>query len=134
MEPSRVVVRYANGEILKGFTQDFSPNKDRFRVFLADKPPGQCIEVLIKDLKAVFLVRDFVGNTRYVERKKYLEGEKPLGRKLQVTFHDGEVIVGTTLGYDPSRPGFFLFPADAKGNNIRVYVISSAVREVRPLQ
>jgi hypothetical protein len=52
---------------------------------------------------------------------------------VEVTFKDGEVLVGSTLGYDPNRQGFFVFPADPKGNNIRAYVVSSAVVKVRHL-
>ncbi len=133
MEPVKVVARYVNGKRVKGFSQDFFPNKDRFRVYPAAKPPGEAVEVLVKELKAVFFVQDFVGNSLYHERKKYLEGEKPSGRKVEVTFMDGEVLVGTTLGYDPSRPGFFLFPADPKGNNIRVFAVTTAVKKVRYL-
>ncbi len=133
MEPVKVVARYVNGKRVKGFSQDFFPNKDRFRVYPAAKPSGEATEVLVKELKAVFFVQDFVGNSLYHERKKYLEGEKPSGRKVEVTFMDGEVLVGTTLGYDPSRPGFFLFPADPKGNNIRVFAVTTAVKKVRYL-
>jgi hypothetical protein len=128
-----VVARYVNGKRVKGFSQDFFPNKDRFRVYPAAKPSGEAVEVLVKELKAVFFVQDFAGNSLYHERKKYLEGEKPSGRKVEVTFMDGEVLVGTTLGYDPSRPGFFLFPADPKSNNIRVFAVSTSVKKVRYL-
>jgi len=133
MEPVKVVARYVNGKRVKGFSQDFFPNKDRFHVYPAAKPSGEAVEVLVKELKAVFFVQDFAGNSLYYERKKYLEGEKPSGRKVEVTFMDGEVLVGTTLGYDPSRPGFFLFPADPKSNNIRVFAVSTAVKKVRYL-
>ena len=133
MEPVKVVARYINGKRVKGFSQDFFPNKDRFHISPADKPSGEAIEVLVRELKAVFFVRDFTGNFQYDERKNYLEEEKPSGRKIEVTFKDGEVMVGTTLGYDPSRPGFFLFPADPKSNNIRVFAVSTAVKKVRHL-
>jgi len=133
VEPVKVVARYINGKRVKGFSQDFFPNKDRFHISPADKPSGEAIEVLVRELKAVFFVRDFTGNFQYDERKNYLEEEKPSGRKIEVTFKDGEVMVGTTLGYDPSRPGFFLFPADPKSNNIRVFAVSTAVKKVRHL-
>ena len=133
MEPVKVVARYIDGRRVKGFSQDFFPNKDRFHIYSAAKPSGEAAEVLIKDLKAVFFVRDFTGNAMYDERKGYKEGDKPSGRKIEVTFRDGEVLIGTTLGYDPSRPGFFLFPADPKSNNIRIYAISTAVKKVRYL-
>jgi len=126
-----VVARYINGRRIKGVTQDFFPNKDRFHVYPAAKPSGEAVEVLLKELKAIFFVRDFVGNYLHNERKEYIQGEKPSGRKVEVVFRDGEVLVGTTLGYDPSRPGFFLFPADPKCNNIRVFAVSTAVKKVR---
>ena len=133
MELVKVVLRYSDGRVLKGFTQDFFPNKDRFHFFPADNRFGEGIEVFPKELKAVFMVRDFIGNPLYNEQKKYMEAEKPSGRKVEVTFIDGEVMVGSTLGYDPKRQGFFLFPADPQSNNIRVFAISSAVKSVRYL-
>lgn len=133
MERVKVVVRYSDGRLIKGSTQDFLPNKERFHSIPADNPSGGAIEVSMNDLKAIFMVRDFVGDPLYKERKKYIEGEKPSGRKVEVTFIDGEVLVGSTLGYDPKRQGFFIFPADPKSNSIRVYVVSSAVERVRYL-
>jgi len=133
MERLKVVVRYSNGKVIKGFTEDFFPNKERFHFIPADNPSGGAIEVSMNDLKAIFMVRDFIGDPLYKERKKYIEGEKPSGRKVEVTFIDGEVLVGSTLGYDPKRQGFFIFPADFKSNNIRAYVVSSAVGKVRYL-
>ena len=133
MEKVRVVVRYSCGRIIKGFTQDFFPTKKLFHLTPVDNPFGKPIEVFIEDLKAIFIVLDFAGHPLYKERKKYVAGENPSGQKLEVTFIDGEVLVGSTLGYDLSRLGFFIFPADPKGNNIKVYVVSSSVKEVRYL-
>ena len=133
MERIKVVVRYRDGRILKGLTQDFFPNKNSFHLFLTDSPSGKPIEVLVKELKAVFVVRDFVGNPQYNERKEYIYGEKPFGRKVEVTFEDGEVMVGSTMTYHHNPSSFFLFPADPKSNNARVFVILSAVRQVRYL-
>jgi hypothetical protein len=133
MEPLKVVARYIDGRLIKGLSQDFFPNKDHFHVSAADKPSGETAEIFLKELKAVFFVRDFVGNNDYNERKEYIQGDKSSGRKIEVTFKDGEVLVGTTLGYDPSRPGFFFFPADPKSNNIRVFAVTTAVKKVRYL-
>ncbi|MGD0915452.1 MAG: hypothetical protein ABSB22_03245 [Thermodesulfobacteriota bacterium] len=133
MEPIKIVLRFVNGMVVKGSTRDFSANKDCFHLIPADSSSNGAIEVLLKDLKAVFMVRDFIGTPEYNERKKYVEGEKPSGKKIEVTFTDGEVIVGSTLGYDRNRQGFFIFPADPKSNNIRAFVISSAVKSIRQL-
>lgn len=128
-----MVAHYSNGKVIKGITQDFFPHKDRFHLYPAAKPSGDPVEVIVKELKALFFVRDFLGNRMYKERKKYAEGEHPQGRKIEVTFGDGEIMVGSTLGYDPNRPGFFIFPADAKGNNIRVFAVVPAAKRVRYL-
>jgi hypothetical protein len=133
MELIKVVVRFLNGNVIKGFTQDFFPNKDRFHLRPATKSSGDSIEVLVKDLKAIFFVQDFDGNAQYSERKSYQDGDKVEGRKVEVTFADGEVLVGSTLGYDPKRPGFFIHPPDPKSNNLRLFAVTSAVKKVRYL-
>jgi hypothetical protein len=133
MERVKVVVRYAAGDLIKGFTQDFFPNKESFHVFPMDQTPAKPIEVLVRDLKAIFVVRDFIGNSRYSEQKKFMEGDKISGKRVEVAFMDGEMMVGATLGYDRNRLGFFLFPADPNSNNIRVFAISSAIKEIRRL-
>jgi hypothetical protein len=134
LEPTKVVVRYLNGTVLKGFTQNFSPNKDRFHLTPSDTPSSETIEVLLKRLKAVFIVRDFNGNPQHNERREYMKGEAPPGLKVEVTFVDGEIMVGSTLlGYDPKRLGNFITPADIQSNNMRVFVVSSAVKSVRQL-
>jgi hypothetical protein len=134
MEPTKVVVRYSNGAVARGFTQNFSPNKDSFYLIPADNPSSQPLQVSLKRLKAVFVVRDFHGNPQYEERNFYMEGESLSGLKLEVTFSDGEVMVGSTvLNYDPKRQGNFIIPADPNSNNLRVFVVSSAVKRVRQL-
>jgi hypothetical protein len=134
MEPTKVVVRYANGTIAKGFIQNFFPNKDFFYLAPADNSSGPPIYVSVKRLKAVFVVRDFHGNPQFEERSFYMEGENPPGLKLEVRFADGEVMVGSTvLNYDPKRQGNFIIPADPNSNNLRVFVVSSAVKSVRQL-
>jgi hypothetical protein len=70
MEKLKVVIRYSDGRLMKGFTQDFFTNKERFHFVPADNPSDEAIEVFTKDLKATFLVRDFIGDSLYHERKK----------------------------------------------------------------
>ena len=132
MEPSKIVARYRDGRTLKGTSQNFFPNKPVFHVHRAGETgPGDLVEVNVEDLKAVFFVRDFTGNPKHVERKQLAPGERAQGRLMEVTCKDGEVIVGTTTGYDPKRPGFFLFPIDPSTNNVRIFLVTSAVRTAR---
>lgn len=134
MEQIKVVIRYVDGKIIKGHTNDFFPNKPKFHLHpVSSSPAEEGIEVLIKDLKAVFFVHDFEGNPQYNERKEFAEGQKVFGRKVEMTFADGEMLVGTTMGYDPTRPGFFIAPVDPMSNNIKVFVVTAAVKEFRYL-
>ncbi len=134
LDHGKIVVHYRDGKILKGFSQDFYPNKPAFHLLSAVAGfsfTDEAVEVRVKDLKAVFFVRDFVGDSLYNERKHFLDGERPPGRKVRVTFPDGEMLVGSTVGYDRQRQGFFLIPADPQSNNRSIFVISSAVTGVR---
>jgi len=133
VEPIKVIARYTHGGMIKGMTHDFFPNKDRFHIVTTGHPAGKPKEVMLKDLKAVFVVRNFLGDPGYSERKKYQEGDTPYGMPLEVTFADGEVMVGSSMGFDPKRGGFFLSPVDPRGNNLRVFVIISAVKCIRQL-
>jgi hypothetical protein len=124
-----VVAHYRDGHIVKGLTNDFLPAKDRFHLFPAGSEPGTApVEVLISSLKAVFFVFDLKGSP---EHKKSNEFDRPLpGRKIRVMFADGEVMTGTTNGYNPGRPGFVLFPADSASNNERCFVVTGATKEI----
>jgi len=134
MEPAKVVVRYADGRIIKGYTEDFSPTNPSFHVRrYPSGASGDLAEILVKDLKGVFFVRDFLGDPTYREKKEFFGGVKIIGKVLEVTFKDGEVIIGSSLSYDEERPGFFFSPADPKGNNLGVFVVSQAVSKVRYL-
>jgi hypothetical protein len=126
----KVVARFADGRVLKGHTADFSPEGSRFHLMPAHHRVPRPVEVCLKDLKAVFFVRDFGGNPGYEERKAFAADERRPGRVVTVQFHDGEVLVGSTLSYDPARAGFFLFPVDPESNNLRVFAVTAAVREV----
>lgn len=86
----------------------------------------------MSELKSVFSVKDFKGDPGYTARR-FEESDRPTGRKVEVTFYDGEVIVGATMGYDPKRIGFFVIPADPQANNLRVFVVNKAVKQFRYL-
>lgn len=124
---NRVVARFVDGHVLKGTTQDFSVSRDAFHV-IPPEAGAAPIRVAMTLLKAVFFVKDHTGDSAYNERKAF-ETQVP-GRKLQVTFKDGEVLVGSSTAYHADRPGFFMTPADPKSNNDRIFVVSKAVRSV----
>lgn len=132
MQPIKVVLRYTDGTVIKGFTQNFSPVRKNFHFHPVDtyENSNWPIEISVNDLKAVFFVKDFAGNSLYNERKEHFEGDPPSGRKVEVKFMDGEVMVGSTLSYDSNRSGFFIFPADPNSNNIKAFIVNSSVIRV----
>ena len=130
---NKVVARFRDGRLVKGSTSDFVPTKESFHVAAADAAPGTKPQLVhVKDLKAIFFVKDFTGRPDYTPTNAFESDRTPAAsRKIKVVFADGEVIVGTTQGYQPSRPGFFMVPADAASNNIdRCYVVSAATSDV----
>lgn len=128
MVGNRVVARYRDGRMVKGVTTDFGPAREFFHV--APEGGGAPVTVRHADLKAVFFVRDFSGDPGHRKQNEFDPGKLAIGRKLRVLFEDGELLVGTTQGYQPGRPGFFLVPADPAGNAERCYVVAAATREV----
>jgi hypothetical protein len=128
---NKVVVRFADGRVVKGMTADFVPTKDLFHVRESGESAGaKPVEVNKSDLKALFFVKDFDGDPDHSESNEFDPGQPPAGRRIQVVFKDGEVLVGTTTGYQPGRPGFFLVPADAGSNIERCYIVTAATKEV----
>ncbi len=132
---NKVVARFKDGSIMKGNTNDFSPLKKHFHLEVIG---GQVIDVNISNLKAIeidlaelkaaFFVKNFEGNKTYDE--EYGDVLAGAGRRVQVTFTDGEVIIGYALSYSPDRLGFFLVPADKNSNNERIFVIASSAKKV----
>jgi hypothetical protein len=123
---NKIIIRFANGKIMKGSTGDFFPNKEIFHI--SDMVNGEYHEINMKELKAVFFVKSFEGNPDYHER---FDIERVgLGKKIMVHFKDNEKMVGYTLGYSPTRVGFILFPADPDCNNEKVFVIVAATNKI----
>ncbi len=125
---AKIIAHYSDGRLVKGFSTDFAPNKPMFHI--GTGPTDKGAEVMMIELKAVFFVKDFEGNPNHKRKKYFDEGEKVQGRKAQVTFNDGEIMVGVVQSYDPERQGFFLIPADKDANNIRVYIVSASIADI----
>ena len=127
---NRVVVRYVDGGVLRGYSNDFHPERAHLHLCPSvNCPAAERLLVPISRLKAVFFVRTLEGDKERVDDQAF--DESPQGRKVQVTFRDGEVILGSTLNYKPNGHGFFLRPASSQGNNVRIYVITPAIRHMR---
>jgi len=128
---NKVVVRFRDGTLLKGYTYDFLPHRNVFHV-TQTQYAKEVIEVSHSSLKAVFFVKTFEGNKDHRGPEDFSsESLKNIhGLKVKVTFFDTEMMYGTTNGYTPERMGFFISPADKESNNERVFVITEATLAV----
>lgn len=132
---NRVVARFKDGSLIKGRTNDFSPDRKSFHLEVVggemvrvDMEALKTVEIDMEELKAAFFVKDYEGN-KYRE-DIYGDVITGSGKKVKVHFTDGEVIIGYALSYSPLRHGFFVTPADLRSNNERIFVVHSATAEV----
>jgi hypothetical protein len=135
----KTVTRLNNGNLLKGYMKDFSPDRDQLTVEETEADRQHLVN--IGDVKAVFFVKSFEGDHDHRERKSYGIA-KIKGQRVFVKFRDGESMVGFLEGevpwergfflskQDRDLKGFFLLPVDEDANNIRVFVVASSVDDV----
>ena len=125
---NEVVARYLDGRVVKGVSLDVDPARPVCHI-----RTGQgSLEVKLKELKALFFVKDLVGDA---SRDEVLKLEPGDGRArgsfpIELEFADGEKLVGLTVRYPPIRPFFFVLPADTRSNNVRVLVNKAAVKRM----
>jgi hypothetical protein len=133
MLKKKAVVRYQNGEIKKGWVEDFRPDRDFFILYpLIEYSEEESLEINFNPLKAVFFVKDFIGNKDYKKVRTFNVDYKttPSQRKLIVNFKDGEHLYGTSHSYGRYKIGFFMYPIDPEDNSERIFVVHSAVQSV----
>lgn len=131
---NRIVLHFNDNRVLKGYTHDFTPLREKFHVISEQKEDkGNIYEVHCSELKALFFVRTLDGNKDYDEKKRFEDVDVAglRGLKVKVEFPDGEVVRGTSFGYSKNRKGFFIVPVDPSSNNERIYVVANTLREVR---
>ena len=134
MLKKKAIVKYQNGEVIKGWIEDFRPDRDTFILFpLIEYSEEESLEIKFSSLKAVFFVKDFIGDKDHKKVRTFNVDLKitPSQRKLIVNFKDGEHLYGTSHSYGRYKVGFFMYPVDPKDNSERIFVINSAVESVR---
>ena len=134
MLKKKVVVKYQNGNIIKGWVEDFRSDRDTFILHpLVEFSQEERLKINFDSLKAVFFVKDFMGDKDYKKVRTFDVDLKitPSQRKLIVIFKDGENLYGTSHSYGRYKIGFFIYPVDPKDNNDRIFLIHSAVESVR---
>ena len=134
MLKKKVVVKYKDGKIIKGWVEDFRSDRESFILYhLIEYSEEERLEIKFSSLKAVFFIKDFAGNKDYKKVRTFDVDTKvtPSQRKIVVLFKDGENLYGTSHSYGPNRKGFFVYPIDPKDNNERIFVLHSAVESIR---
>ena len=133
-ERNQVVAHFKSGTLLKGYTLDFVPEKETFHLTSESATGKRTIyEIRMSALKALFFVKTLEGDKNYKEKKRFEEADTSgqRGLKIKVVFSDGETIRGISLGYSKQKKGFFITPVDLQGNNIRIYILMNAVKEIK---
>lgn len=127
----KIVARYVDGRVIKGHTNNFSPTSREFMLQVHDAPAtDDAVRIEIRDLKAIFFVKDFLGRRNYQKRDVFTPHQPYQGRRVKVTFKDRESALGATPEYNPKAQGFFFFPADMDGNTLKAYIVNAAVEDV----
>jgi hypothetical protein len=128
----KVVAHYIDHTVVKGTSLDVDPSRPRCHVQKAD---GGAVDVELKDLKALYFVKDLGGQPQYDETHEPKVGDDRLrgSRQVELIFQDGERLGGLMNRYPPNRPFFYVLPMDPGSNNIRILVNRDAVAEIRPV-
>jgi hypothetical protein len=129
---NHVVARFNDGRLLKGSTLDVDPGRPKFHIRGDD---GTMQPVLLSDLKALFFVKSFDGDSAHVDAQEIAPVDPRLrgSRLVELTFADGEKIVGLCQRYPPNRPYFFVVPVDTDSNNVRILINSAALTGMAPV-
>lgn len=131
---NKVVAHFLDKTLVRGYTSDFKPDSAVFHLIAKEGGQEKSTPVKIASLKALFFVKELMGKdrSRPVVKRRFsdIKDRKLIGKKVQITFTDGEVLLGTTLGYSPKRHGFFFTPIDPESNNERIFAVTSSVKDI----
>jgi len=135
-ENQKAILRFVDGRMLKGLIKEFTL-ADNY-VYIEDES-SETQKIKLNQLKAIFFVKDFQGNRTHREKKSFA-ATKPSGKRLFVRFKDGEQMTGFLEGTVPwetgfhldlkKTSGFFLKPVDSDSNNLRIFIVTSALDDL----
>jgi uncharacterized membrane protein len=127
MHGSQIVAHLIDGTIVKGTSLDVDPKRPTCHL----RPEaGEAVEIALADVKALFFVKSWSGESGRNDAKQPVTGDsRLLGAKLvRVVFADGEEIVGLMNRFPPITPYFYMLPIDPQSNNIRILVNGAAIK------
>lgn len=126
-----VVANLLDGRIVKGTTLDASCRQPKCHI----RTTEGTVAIELAEVKAIFFVRDHSGDAA---RKDDQTGAPDDPRRhgmcrVEVTFLDGEHLLGFVGTFPPRGGSWFMIPVDAGSNNLRVLVNAGAVRSMKEL-
>jgi hypothetical protein len=97
-------------------------------------PDGELVEIAAADVKSVYFVREFPASFD-PERKVFLSRPKLDGLWVRLRFRDQDVMEGIVANdlLELLDNGVQLTPPDIHGNNVRLFIPRSAIREIKVL-
>ncbi len=129
----KVVVNFADGGEKAGSILFFNQQKTFFHL-QSDTGEGQTEAQMVRldDVKKILFPKKKVPSTSDVhyETIKQSTFAGTFAYKLVVEFHDGELLTGSTIKYNPEDKGFFLIPLNPADPNERIYVNSQHIKKV----
>jgi hypothetical protein len=128
---TKLVAKFLSGEIKKGVSYDFLLIRETFHLQLESDPVNQ-EEIRLSDLKAVFFVEDYSGDSGYSDNKN---ARRPTyQQRVSVKFQDGEEIVGYTDDDLDENQVIRLVPADPLSNNNLIFVVKKNAKSIKSIE
>ncbi len=124
-----VVAHFLDGRIVKGKSMNVAPQRPSTFITQED---GARSEVAIRDLKALYFVRDLTGNPERIDAAESTDGDARLRGSNLITIHftDGEQLVALSNSPSPRGEVFFVLPVDPGSNNVRILINRQAVARI----
>src|ERR1043166_4690483 len=129
MQGSLIVAHRIDGTVAKGTSLDVDPKRPTCHLL---PEAGEASEIALADVKALFFVKSWSGDSTRNDAKQAVIGDSRLlgAKQVRVVFADGEEVVGLMNRFPPITPYFFMLPIDPLSNNIRILINSAAIKEM----
>ncbi len=128
---TKLVVKFMDGRIKKGFSDDFLFLRKTFHLREMSNSENE-EEVHIADLKAVFFVGDYDGNPNFKEDNN--TERSTYNHRVAIRFHDGEEIVGYTEDDLVQSDVLRLVPVDPLSNNALIFIVKQNAVSIQALE
>ena len=114
MTNEQIVIHFKDGNVKKGTTNNFDPDRNSFSLKTIG---GKLEEVNMVGIKSIFFVKDFEGDKLFCY--EYKDNSSDLGRKIKIEYCDGEIIIGYVSGYSPKSQGFLMIFPRKNGHKVK---------------